>query len=95
MASKDPKGGLKTLLLLLAASVAVLILVFFVYDEGIRVTITKGKPVISKDSQVQKLETQSQSDDVGSIEKDLNSTNLNNIDDGTSQINQGLTNLSN
>ena len=68
---------------------------FFVYDEGIRVTITKGKPVISKDSQVQKLETQSQSDDVGSIEKDLNSTNLNNIDDGTSQINQGLTNLSN
>ncbi len=95
MANKDPKGSLKTLLLLLAASVAVLILVFFVYDEGVRVSISKGKPVISRDSQVERLDTQSQSDDVGSIEKDLNGTDLNNIDDGSTQIQNGLTTLSN
>ena len=95
VASKDPKGNLKTLLLLLAASVAVLILVFFVYDEGVRVTVGSKGPTITKDSQVQSLGQQSQSDDVNSIEKDLNNTNLNNIDEGSGQIQNGLTNSSN
>jgi len=94
VASKDPKGSLKMLLLLLTASVAVLIFVFFVYDEGVRAPFLEGKPAISRDSQVEKLDTQSQSDDVGSIEKDLNSTDLNNIDDGSTQIQNGLTTIS-
>lgn len=95
MASNGSKGSLKTLLLLLAASVAALILVFFVYDEGVRFTITNGRPVITKDAQLQMLETQSRSDDIGSIDRDLNGTNLSNVDSGTDQIQNGLTSLPN
>lgn len=94
MPSKSQSGNLKPLLLILAA-VAVVFIILFIYDENVKSVVSKGKAAVVSDPQVQMLNNQSKSDDVGSIEKDLNSTNLDNIDQGTTQINQGLTTLPN
>ena len=94
MPSKSQSGNLKPLLLILAA-LAVVFIILFIYDENVKSVVSKGKATVVSDPQVQMLNNQSKSDDVGSIEKDLNNTNLDNIDQGTTQINQGLTTLPN
>ena len=70
-------------------------IILFIYDENVKSVVSKSKAAVVSDPQVQMLNNQSKSDDVGSIEKDLNNTNLDNIDQGTTQINQGLTTLPN
>ncbi len=94
MPGKPQSGNLKPLLLILAA-VAVVFIILFIYDENVKSVVSKRKAAVVSDPQVQMLNRQSKSDDVGSIEKDLNNTNLDNIDQGTTQINQGLTTLPN
>lgn len=95
MPSKLLSGNLKPLLLILAAVAVVFIIIFFIYDEGFKAVVTRSKPAMAGDPQVQTLRNQSKSDDVGSIDRDLNNTNLDNIDQGTNQINQNLTTLPN
>ena len=95
MPSKPQSGNLKPLLLILAAVAVVFIIILFIYDDSIKSAVTRNKAAVVGDPQVQMLNNQSKSDDVGSIEKDLNNTNLDNIDQGTTQINQGLTTLPN
>lgn len=94
MPNKPQSGNLKPLLLILAA-IAVVFILLFIYDENVKSVVSKGKAKVVSDPQVQMLNNQSKSDDVGSIEKDLNNTSLDNIDQGTTQINQGLTTLPN
>lgn len=93
MPSKPQLGNLKPLLLILAA-VAVVFIVLFIYEDNMNTAVNKSAVAVPKDPQVQMLNSQSKSDDVGSIENDLNSTKLDNIDQGTNQINQNLTTLS-
>lgn len=95
MPSKPQSGNLKPLLLILAAVVVVFIIVMFIFDDSFKSVVTRSRATVAGDPQVQMLNDQSKSDDVGSIEKDLNNTNLDNIDQGTTQINQNLTTLPN
>lgn len=95
MPSKTQSGNLKPLLLILAAVAVVFIIIMFIFDDSFKSAVTKSKATVAGDPQVQMLNNQSKSDDVGSIEKDLNNTNLDNVDQGTTQINQGLTTLPN
>lgn len=92
--NKLQSGNLKPLLLILAA-VAVVFIILFIYEDNFKAAVGKSAATVLKDPQVQMLNSQSQSDDVESIGNDLDNTKLDNIDQGTTQINQNLTNLPN
>ena len=52
-----------------------------------------GESNVVKDEQVQKLETLSDSDEIGAVEADINSTNLENLDQELNQVDQELPSL--
>ena len=81
-----------TTMLILAALAVTFIISLFLFQDDLTSVIGKKMKLV-EDPQVEMLKSQSQFDDVGSIEKDLNNTNLNNIDQGVDQANQNSTNL--
>lgn len=86
------KGGiLNMLLILLVAAIGVFAIVVYSTRQ-----VDKSKPleIIPKiDQQVQKLNELSDSDEIPSIEEDLNSTNLNDLDQDIGQVDSSLQGL--
>ena len=93
MMNKRLKSGNVLLIVVLAAAVVVfaLILAFQYFDLGTKQE-TGGSSVV-EDSQIQKLETLSDSDEIGAIEEDIQGTSLDNLDQEINQVDQDLSNL--
>ena len=91
--SKNLKPGSILLIAVLAAAVVVFALVFAFYNFGLGTKQEAGEPSVVKDEQVQKLETLSDSDEIGAIEEDIDSTNLENLDQELNQVDQELPSL--
>lgn len=80
------------------SAIFLLIIVVVVALGILAITVAKNSykegpatvPTAVFDEQVKKLQTQSSSDEVGAIEKDTNDTNLENLDQGTDQIEKDL-----
>ena len=93
MMSKNLKPG--SVLLIVVLAVAVLaVAVFFAFkypDLGTKQEV--GESNVVGDEQVRKLETLSDSDEIGAIEADINSTNLDNLDQELNQVDQELPSL--
>lgn len=91
--SKNLKSGSILLIAVLAAAVVVFVLVYAFYNFNLGKKEATGEPSVVKDEQVQKLETLSDSDEIGAIEADINSTNLENLDQELNQVDQDLSGL--
>ena len=91
--SKNLKPGNVLLIAVLIAAVVVFALIFAFYNFGLGTKQETGEPSVVKDEQVQKLETLSDSDEIGAIETDINSTNLENLDQELNQVDQDLSGL--
>ena len=91
--SKNLKPGNVLLIAVLIAAVVVFALIFAFYNFGLGTKQETGEPSVVKDEQVQKLETLSDSDEIGAIETDINSTNLENLDQELNQVDQELPSL--
>ena len=90
------KGFLTLWLILAMATVAVIaIIAFGVLDLGkLKQSLPGYSPVpVIKDSQVESLQKLSSSDEIVDVEKDLNDTNLNNLDEELPQVDQALKEL--
>lgn len=68
----------KNILAYLVAFIVIVIILVLVFGKGREKPAPTAAPVV--DLQVEKLQTQSPSDDVAAIEKDLTNTNLDQID---------------
>jgi len=87
------KGFLTLWLILVMAIVAVIaIVVFGVLDLGkLKESLPGYSPApVVQDSQVKSLQKLSSSDEIVDVEKDLNDTNLNNLDQELPQVDQAL-----
>ena len=93
MMNKRLKSGNVLLIVVLAAAVVVfaLIFAFQYFDLGTKQE-TGGSSVV-EDSQIQKLETLSDSEEIGAIEEDIQGTSLDNLDQEINQVDQDLSNL--
>ena len=91
--SKNLKPGNVLLIAVLVAAVVVFALVFAFYNFGLGTKQETGGPSVVRDEQVQKLETLSDSDEIGAIETDIDSTNLENLDQELNQVDQELPSL--
>ena len=91
--SKNLKPGNVLLIAVLIAAVVVFALIFAFYNFGLGTKQETGEPSVVKDEQVQKLETLSDSDEIGAIESDINSTSLDNLDQELNQVDQELPSL--
>ena len=91
--SKNLKPGNVLLIAVLIAAVVVFALIFAFYNFGLGTKQETGEPSVVKDEQVQKLETLSDSDEIGVIEADIQGTNLDNLDEGLNQVDQDLSGL--
>ena len=91
--SKNLKPGSVLLIVVLVVAFLVVALIFaFKYlDLGTKQEV--GESNVVGDEQIQKLETLSDSDEIGAIEGDVNSTNLENLDQELNQVDQELPNL--
>jgi len=91
---KSKKGVLGIGLIAAIAIVVLVAIVFFgILDLG---KFKKGQPspsAVVEDQQVQDLQTLSSSDEIGDIEEDLENTNLENLDQDLSQVDQALEGL--
>lgn len=84
--------GFTFLWLILVVAVVVILMAFAFGVLDINNITNKGMyQTPASDKQVQDLSKLSSSDEVLSIESDLNNTNLNNLDQGLDQINQDST----
>ena len=85
------KSGFSAILLLIIVVMAVLgILAVAVAKNSFKKALPAESPAVVVDEQVKKLQDQSSSDEVGAIEKDTNDTNVDNLDQGTDQIEKDL-----
>ena len=95
MTNKRLKSGNVLLIAVLFAAVVVfaLIFAFFNFNLGKKVTFSDPNPNVVEDEQIRNLNTLSDSDEVGAIEADINSTNFDNLDQEINQVDQDLSNL--
>lgn len=91
--NKNMKPGNILLIAVLFAAVVVFALVFAFFNFNLKKEEGTGEPSVLKDEQIQKLETLSDSDEIGAIEADINSTNLENLDQELNQVDQDLSSL--
>ena len=91
--SKNLKPGNVLLIAVLIAAVVVFALIFAFYNFGLGTKQETGESTVVKDSQVQKLETLSDSDEIGAIEGDIQGTSLDNLDQELNQVDQELPSL--
>lgn len=91
--SKNLKPGNILLIAVLFAAVVIFALVYAFFNFNLGKKDTIGEPSVVKDSQIQKLETLSASDEIGAIEGDIEQTNLDNLDQELNQVDQELPNL--
>ena len=91
--NKNLKPGNILLIAVLFAAVVVFALVYAFYNFNLGKKEATGEPTVVRDEQVQKLETLSDSDEIGAIETDINSTNLENLDQELNQVDQELPSL--
>lgn len=87
--SKLPmSGGFGSLAIMLLAAVAVigLIAIFVFSPTGSSVKRKTGQEITAEDHRLQQLTTLSSSDEIGDIETELNTTNLDSIDEEMPQI---------
>ncbi len=91
MQSKKNVAGFSAivLIIIIVAIVLSLVAVFAVKNMKTQV-LPQASPQALQDSQVQALENQSTSDVVGAIDKDVNNTNLDNLDQGLDQVDKNL-----
>ena len=86
--------GFTILWLILAVAVIVMLVAFAFGVLDVNNISNKGLyQITSGDKQVQDLQKLDNSDEVFSIESDLNNTNLNNLDQGLDQVNQDSNSL--
>ena len=91
--SKNLKPGNVLLIAVLIAAIVVFALVFAFFNFNLGEKAQTGESSVVKDEQVQKLETLSDSDEIGVIEADIQGTNLDNLDEGLNQVDQDLSRL--
>ena len=91
--SKNLKPGNVLLIAVLIAAIVVFALVFAFFNFNLGEKAQTGESSVVKDEQVQKLETLSDSDEIGTIETDIDSTNLENLDQELNQVDQSLPSL--
>jgi len=91
--SKNLKPGNVLLIAVLIAAIVVFALVFAFFNFNLGEKAQTGESSVVKDEQVQKLETLSDSDEIGTIETDIDSTNLENLDQELNQVDQELPSL--
>ena len=91
--SKNLKPGNVLLIAVLVVAVVVFALVYAFYNFNFGKKEATGEPTVVRDEQVQKLETLSDSDEIGVIEADIQGTNLDNLDEGLNQVDQDLSGL--
>ena len=91
--NKNLKPGNVLLIAVLIAAIVVFALIFAFFNFGLGTKQETGEPNVVEDSQVQELETLSDSDEIGVIEADINSTNLENLDQEINQVDQNLPSL--
>ena len=93
MMNKRLKSGNVLLIAVLAAAVVVFALIFAFFNFGLGTKQETGVSSVVEDNQIQKLETLSDSDEIGAIEEDIQGTNLDNLDQEINQVDQDLSNL--
>ena len=91
--SKNLKPGNVLLIAVLIAAIVVFALVFAFFNFNLGEKAQTGESSVVKDEQVQKLETLSDSDEIGVIEADIQGTNLDNLDQEINQVDRDLSNL--
>ena len=91
--NKNLKPGNVLLIAVLIAAVVIFALIFAFYNFNLGKKETTGESTVVKDSQVQKLETLSDSDEIGAIEGDIQGTSLDNLDQELNQVDQDLSSL--
>lgn len=84
------REGFSTIFLLVIAAVVALGLLALVVVKNVNLKKVSPVPIAEQDEQVRKLDTQSNSDEVGAIEKDVNDTSFDNLDQGTDQIQKDI-----
>ena len=92
--NKLQNKSIAPLVVVLAAVAAIFIIALIFFEDNFRAATRNGAKG-AEDPQVRMLKEQSQSDEIFSIENDLNNTNLGDIDQGLDQINQNSSSLSN
>ena len=91
--NKNLKPGNVLLIAVLIAAVVIFALIFAFYNFNLGKKETTGESTVVKDEQIRSLETLSDSDEIGVIEADINSTNLENLDQEINQVDQNLPSL--
>ena len=97
---KINRGNATVIVIIIALLVLGLVAVFAVTQFGIGQGLFTNKdanqsvgPVAPSDAQIDALNSQSTSDEVGNIEKDLNGTDLENVDSDLNEVNADLNSL--
>ena len=93
MMSKNLKPGSVLLIVVLVVAVLVVAFIFVFKFSDLGTKQEVGESNVVGDEQVRKLETLSDSDEIGAIEADINSTNLENLDQELNQVDQELPSL--
>ena len=93
MMSKNLKPGSVLLIVVLVVAVLVVAVFFALKYPDLGTKQEVGESNVVKDEQVQKLETLSDSDEIGAIEGDIQGTNLDNLDQEINQVDQDLSSL--
>jgi uncharacterized protein (UPF0333 family) len=81
------------LILLVLAVVAIALIVLFVFSQYGPTKTATTEVLSPQDAIVEKLENVGTSDEVSAIEKDVNNTDLTNIDQGTDQVSTDVNSL--
>jgi hypothetical protein len=89
-ANKLRRGFSPVAVLIGVVLVALAIVAFFAFKNIAPVIAPQPPPQVSQDPQVQSLNSQSSSDDVSAIDKDVSNTNLTNLDQGLDQTERDL-----
>lgn len=92
MSKKLKFGLLNILIVLLVAAVGIFAVVVY-SRKNLGKTTAPQQTVETLDGQVQKLNALESSDEVSSIEQDLNSTNLDDLDLGIAEVDSSLQGL--
>ncbi len=102
LASLQGRSGSKIKSIKGFSAIVVLVVMVVIILSLVAVIVLKGgnlqqkaipSPTVAQDPQVKSLETLSNSDEVGAIDKDTNNTNLDNIDTGLDVVNKQVSGL--
>ena len=93
MMSKNLKPGSVLLIVVLVVAVLVVAFIFVFKFSDLGTKQEVGESNVVGDEQVRKLETLSDSDEIGAIERDILGTNLDNLDQELNQVDQELPSL--